>query len=77
MKSEKEIRQMQKRVEKNLKYTIKLLASVLRNRLESVDKKVEIMETLGKVIKSYYSKMSILNSILDDDKHQNKGQKDE
>lgn len=76
MKSEKEIRQMQKRVEKNLKYAIKLLASILRDRRESVDKKVEIMETLGKSIKSYHSKMSVLNSILDD-KHQNKGQKDE
>ncbi len=77
MKSEKEIRQMQKRVEKDLKYTIKLLASILRDRRQSVDKKVEIMETLGKLIKSYYNKMSILNFILDDEKHQNKGQKDE
>lgn len=76
MKSEKEIRQMQERVEKNLKYAIKLLVSILRDRRESVDKKVEIMETLGKSIKSYYSKMSVLNSILDD-KHQNKGKKDE
>lgn len=76
MKSEKEIRQVQKRVERNLKYAIKLLANILRDRRESVDKKVEIMETLGKSIKSYHSKMSVLNFILDD-KHQKQGQKDE